>query len=129
MNLKPNFKVVDKTWRNEPQQLEIRINPGCRGFPMFLARSYDGKITKVTIEAFPFVKNKRQYMTYIDRLEQGLNQWLSNIMVIESFQNPLDLIRWLRTTNIEVAENIYVFEEMKLKSWERQAILSPVEVP
>ncbi len=119
MNLKPKFKVVDKTWRNEPQQLEIRINPGCRGFPTFLVRSYDGKITKVTIEAFPFVKNKRQYMNYIDRLEQGLNQWLANIMVIESFQSPLALIRWLKTTNIEVVGNIYIFEEMKLKSWEK----------
>lgn len=117
--LKPNFKAIDKTYRNYPQSIEIRINPGCRGFPSFLIVSCDGKILTSTIEAFPFVKNKKQYRNYIDKLQQGLNQWLSLIEVIETFQDPFELINWLKTTNIEVAGKIYTFEEGKLNSWEK----------
>lgn len=119
MNLKPNFKAVGATWGNEPQAIEIRINPGCRGFPSFLVWFYKGKITKCKIEAFPFVKNKKQYKNYIDKLEQGLNQWLSLIMVIESFESPFDLIRWLKSASVEVAGSVYTFEEMPLEHWQK----------
>ena len=117
--IKPNYKVVDETWRSEPQRLVIRINPGRRGFPAFRVRCYNGDIQGVTIEGFPFVKNQKQYMAYLELLEDGLHDWLSLVEVFETFEKPDHLILWLRTTNIRIAGNIYTFEKMKLKHWEK----------
>lgn len=119
MYLNPSYKVVDNTWLNRPQALEIRINPGVRGLPWFVVKSFGGKITKAAIEGFPMVKTISQYTAYNKAISNGLHEWMTIFYIIANIENPVELIEWLETQSVVVGQNVYRFSERSLKEWEK----------
>ena len=123
MNLNPSYKVVDRTWNNGAQALEVRINPGVRGMPWFVIKAFDGKIVQSSIEGFPTVKDAKQFAAYNKLISCGLHEWLAISYIVWSFENPLDLVKWLKTGGVVVGQNVYTFTERKLKAWEKPLVV------